>query len=262
MKASILFRDSIEHREELAAARNWFDVRTSRSFCYDEWVIGRYSVLPYYRELIQDLQYNGSTLINSFDQHTYIAHFDYYEDIKDLTFETWFNIANVPEDTALVVKGRTNSRKWKWSTQMFAPNKKEAIRITGDLLDDQLIGSQGIVYRRYVPLTTYEIGINGQPFTNEWRFFFLGERLIHYGYYWTLLDDMTKVQFDHRALEIASKAASIISAHANFFVLDVAQDYTGRWWVVECNEGAMSGLSTINPEEFYKRLYEVISDYT
>jgi hypothetical protein len=52
-------------------------------------VIGRYSVLPFYREVEADLAVNGCKLINSFAQHCWIANFEYYRHFKDVTPETW-----------------------------------------------------------------------------------------------------------------------------------------------------------------------------
>jgi len=50
---------------------------------------------------------------------------------------------------------------------MYA-NTKEGLKNTiSKLLDDPLIKEQGIVIREYIPLETYEIGINGMRFTNE-----------------------------------------------------------------------------------------------
>lgn len=95
--------------------------------------------------------------------------------ISEFTFETWTDadFHRAPEG-AYVIKGRTNSRKSHWNTHMFAATKREAIEVAGRLTADQMIMQQGLVYRKYEPLVTYEIGIHGQRFTNEWRFFFSG----------------------------------------------------------------------------------------
>jgi hypothetical protein len=45
---------------------------------------------------------------------------------------------------------------------------------------------------------------------------------------------------------------------ATFYVADVAQDQNGKWWLVEINDGQMSGLSGNDPYVLYSRLFELI----
>ena len=44
------------------------------------------------------------------------------------------------------------------------------------------------------------------------------------------------------------------TSNVALFVLDLARDTFGRWWLVEINDGQMSGLSTIDSTRFYKNL--------
>jgi hypothetical protein len=248
----ILFRPAYEHEKELAIARQYFEVQTQRSQCPNKRVIGRYSVLPYYGELEKDLKNQGSTLINSKLDHLYISTFDYYYDVKDYTFETWFQLHEIPDDGQFVVKGRTNSRKARWNTQMFAPNREAAILIATELMQDPLLQEQGIIVRRYEPLELLEEGLNGQPFVNEHRIFFYRSRMIAHGFYWTQSEK--KGELDQRGKDLANTVASIVSKYTNFFVLDVAKTAKGEWKLVEINDGQMSGLSCIDPDEFYNNL--------
>lgn len=89
MKTKILFRHDYTTEDELAVAKSWLDVTDSRVGLSNTLVVGRYSVLPFYQELEKDLISQGSRLINSYEQHKYIADFEYYHDIKDLTPETF-----------------------------------------------------------------------------------------------------------------------------------------------------------------------------
>jgi len=101
------------------------------------------------------------------------------------------------------------------------------------------------------------------PMTNEWRCFFYKGKLIDYGYYWSILDDLTKINekdFEETGLFFAHSAAQIIKNYTNFYVLDIAKDITGKWWVVEVNDGQMSGLSTIPIERFYYNLHKFIKE--
>lgn len=259
----ILFRKDQYTEDEFEICRKFFhtiEFRTDAWAGYD--VIGRFSVLPFYAELEQDLLRKGARLINSYSQHRYISEMQWLEHVGADTFDTWNDLANVPDSAyPIVIKGRTNSRKHQWNTHMFAETKERAIEIRGELWQDPLISPQRLVYRRFVPLETYEIGIAGLPFSNEWRVFYYKGHMVDYGYYWSLLDDLSKIDSDlfwREGMPFANRIAAEIAEHTNFFVLDVARDQTGRWWLVEVNDGQMSGLSMIEPENFYRRLHRVI----
>lgn len=261
---TILFRKEFDDGSEMNIAQKYFDVRNYRTHIpKNSLVIGRYSCLPYYQELEEDLKTCNSYLINSFKQHKYVANFEYYEDIKDYTFETWFSLQDIPtemKDKPLIVKGRTNSKKFQWNTHMFANNFKEAVHIYSELMNDSFIGSQGVIVRAYHPLETFEIGINDIPMTNEWRLFFYKNRLLSFGYYWSMIDDLSyiekaKADFMEKGLPFAQQVANIIKEKVNFFVIDIAKTQEGDWIVIEVNDGQQSGLNEFNdPHSLYGNL--------
>lgn len=252
----VLFRNSVVEQEEKDGAAPFFDLIDCRSEIKPgDFVIPRYSALPYYDELEKDVKNLGGSLINSYEQHKWVADFHWYNDLRKFTFDTWtiHNIAHAPLDIAYVVKGKTNSKKWQWNTKMYAPNREQAIRIGCDLLNDALIGSQGVLYRRYEKLKTFEIGINGLPFTNEYRFFFYKNELLAHSYYWSIADELQS-ETPKAAIDLAKTIAKIASKHCNFYVLDIAQREDDTWVLVEVNCGTMSGLSLIEPYKLYQGL--------
>lgn len=254
MKPLVLYRADAENQNEYFVAQKYFETTKQRNAVPENsLVVARYSCLPYFRELEEDLKIKGSRLINNYRQHQWIANFDYYDVVKDYTFETWFEGQDLPEGIPLVVKGRTNSKKGWWNTKMFCENKQVAILTAMELRQDPLIGEQGVIYRRYEPLVTYEIGINEQRFTNEWRFFFYKNELLSYGYYWSHADDIKQI-IDPKAIELAKEIATKCSEHVNFFVLDLAEKESGGWVLVEINDGQMSGLSENDPDRLYANL--------
>jgi ATP-grasp domain, R2K clade family 3 len=262
MHVSILFRNTIREEDEFEVAKKYFPVRTSRCDCVDSLVIGRYSCLPFYKELVKDLSYHNSSLINSYDQHLWISNFEYYNVLQDYTFESWdsrsFPYSNY--DGPLVVKGKTNSKKHHWNSMMFANNRREAAEVATRLQQDNLIAGQELIYRKYVPLVTYEVGINDLAFTNEHRCFFLGEKLIAHSYYWTEADDVSHTLSDE-GMEFALKIAKIASKYTNFFVLDIGEKAEGGWILVEVNDGQMCGLSMIDPDVLYFNLSEALDTW-
>lgn len=252
MQPVILFRSQFGEDGELDIARQHLPVTGLRAAVpAGSLVVGRYSCLPYYSELAADLAVSGSRLINSVAQHAYIATFEYYEDIKPYTFQTWSRFADIPQDLRdkpFVVKGKTNSRKLQWKTHMFAENFRSATNLGAELMNDPFIGPQGLVIREYVPLETFELGLNDVPMTNEWRLFFLGTELLAYGYYWAIIDDLSHIDratpgFLAEGLPFAKAIAEIVARRTNFFVLDIARTLAGDWKVVEVNDGQQSGVN-------------------
>lgn len=260
MKPIILFRNIIDTNDELTVASQFFDIVFLRTEVLNNaFVIPRYSALPFYDELEKDIVNLGGILINTYEQHRWIANFDYYELLSEFTPQTWFD-SEFNDDGPFVVKGRTNSRKHDWGKKMFAKNKEEAIEIGCELLRDNLIGQQGIIYRKYIPLRTYEIGINGLPFTNEWRFFYLGKKCLSYSYYWSIAQK-TDWEIPQIAIDFANFIANKVHSFVNFFVLDIAETETGEWILIEINDATMSGLSLNDPNILYKNLRDEICVY-
>lgn len=99
--------------------------------CHNSLVIGRYSVLPFYEELDRDLQLVGSRLLNTAEEHRWISNFDYYQELKDFTPETWdeSSIHLCQHHGPFVVKGKRSSKKWQWKSRMFARTKQEALKL-------------------------------------------------------------------------------------------------------------------------------------
>ncbi len=259
----ILFRKTWEVQSEFDIAQQYMKVTTLRTACKNEFVIGRYSTLPFYRELEKDLEYNGCRLINTHSEHCWIADFGYYHDLKEFTPDSWTqdNFYLAPEGQ-YVVKGRTNSRKHQWKTHMFAETKKQAIEICHELLQDPLISSQGIIFRKYEPLRILDVDhINGMPFSNEWRLFFYKTTLLSHGYYWSTAEDETikLATMNDAGLHFAQTIATIAAEYVNFFVLDIAQKENGDWILIEMNDGTMSGLSENDPHVLYSSLSQVLS---
>lgn len=233
----VLFRKGLVEADEFDAAANVFGVASSRNQVPDHsLVIGRYSVLPFYQELEEDLKYKKCKLINHLYQHEWIANFEYYNELRQFTFKSYthrqFNSA--PEGR-YVVKGTTNSKKEQWNTMMFAASKDVAVRIAYELSKDGHMGCQDPIFREYIPLKTYEIGLNGQPFTEEYRCFYYKNKLLCCGYYWS----QAKKAEEHNAnipkdLKLfADKIASIASQYCNFYVLDIAKTESGEWIYME-----------------------------
>jgi len=264
MQPVILFRNSEDVEDEFESLKE-LPVFSS---CVHEYrsevpagslVIGRYSVLPFFQELEKELKTRGCCLINSWDQHDYIADIGrWVTELEGMTPRTWFEWGNIPEGS-YVVKGRTNSRKHQWKDQMFAKTRADVPRIASVLLYDQLIAPQGLCAREYVPLVRLDTAINGLPVSNEWRVFFYGRRRLAYGFYWSNFEDRRPyTTLPAEALALLDRVAEIVARRTNFFVVDIAERADGRWIVIELNDGQMSGLSMVDPVEMYTNLAKAL----
>lgn len=243
---------------EYEICKQYFDTVTCRTIIQpSKLVVGRYSVLPFYNELVKDIHNYHSELINSVYEHNYIANFDWYWDVTAYTPQSWFDydFYQAPNQ-AYVVKGRTNSRKQKWSTEMYASNKQNALEIANTLSGDSLIGKQGIVYRKYEELECFDYGLNGLPFANEWRIFCCQKQMLSCDYYWTISDYIPK-DIPIGLMDFAQHIANILSSKCTFFVLDIAKKKNGDWILIEVNDGQMSGCS--NPHKMYYSLKEYLN---
>lgn len=225
----------------------------------DSLVIGRYSVLPFFKELERELKSKSCRLINSWDQHNYIADIEQWVyELDGLTPKTCFEWHSLPEGS-YVVKGHTNSRKFQWKDQMFAKTREDIPRIAHTLLLDQLIVPQGICVREYIPLRQFDISINDLPVTNEWRVFFYKEEFLSYGFYWSNFEEHKPYdELPGEAIKLLRRVAEIVSKSTNFYVVDIAEREEGGWVVIELNDGQMSGLSMNDPDELYGRLAELV----
>lgn len=224
-------------------------------------VVGRYSVLPFYSEQAKDIEYVGATLINSYQQHQYVADLgNWVPDLDRLTPRTWRNIEDIPEKGPFVLKGETNSRKSHWLQDMYADGKLEAIAIHNRLVDDGLLSQQKIYIRQYIPLVKYLDGVNGMPVTKEFRFFVAFGIILCGGYYWqNYIDDLSEKPDPHEVpLDFLHDVMARVGNQSNFYTIDVAQTQSGEWIVIELNEGQMAGLSCNDPMELYKGLSQAL----
>ena len=259
MKPAVYFRVGLwtEEEEFTACSRYFPTVRCRTAIPEGSLVVPRYSMLPFASELARDVANLKGQLINTVEQHEYVADIrQYYPDLDGITPRTWTMWGDLPEGS-YVVKGTTNSRKHEWNSRMFAKTKADVPRIVGSLYDDDLIRDQGIVVREYVPLVTYGEGINELPITNEWRFFILDQKILVGGYYWASepeycpCDPMSPPA---GAVEMVKEAITRVGDKIRFFVVDVAEMQRGGWMVVELNDGCQSGVSLIEYDVLYSKL--------
>lgn len=212
---------------EFEIAKKYFDVIESRmDIKKDDYIIGRYSVLPYYRELYNDILKCEAHLVNAPLQHQYAQDLqNWYVDLSSLTPKTWFRFCDVPRDHKgpFVLKGAINSRKELWRTHMFAENFEQARDIYFRLMDDTFIQHQGVYIREFEELINYgHNDINGCPIAKEFRIFIYNNKPIAKGFYWScLLDSCPDASIVPDS--IIQDAIDLVNDSCVFWILDVAQ---------------------------------------
>jgi hypothetical protein len=265
----LLFRHSLAELGEYEVASRYFDVVESRTQVKPgDTVVCRYSCLPYYNELERDIHNLGGTMLTTYHQHRYVADLRcWYQDLEHLTPKTWFSLADVTADPypgPYCLKGATNSKKNLWRTHMFARDKVDLREAYFRLMHDPMIAEQGVYFREYEPLVQYGISLSGIPVAKEFRFFVFRGQVVASGYYWSSHLDLFPNEQPPAVSEVPQEfIQQVIKAVGDsipFWVFDCAQKQTGDWIVVELNDGQMSGLSCIEPEELYAKLFTMMEE--
>lgn len=262
MFPTILFRKAGFEEEYNIAKKYFYVVEYRHEILFDSLVIPRYSALPYYKELEADVEWEGdSKLINSYKQHLYVADLkNWYEDLKEFTPKTWFQLHEVPwEQGPMVLKGETNSKKFQWNETMFADNARKGAEIYCDLATDGLIGQQSIYIRKYIPLKKLDEAPCGLPISEEYRFFILDGEVLTGAFYWSnYVEDIDPklINVNKVPKDFLNKIIELVGDKIRFWVLDVAHTQDDNWIVIELNDGSMSGLSENDPHILYSKLKE------
>lgn len=264
----LLFRRTLAEEDEFEIARKHFGDRVIESRTQIEpgdLVVGRYSVLPYYHELVVDAKQLGAEMLTSYRQHCYVADLrEWYQDLEHLTPKTWFSLAEAVASSwpgPFVLKGATNSRKNLWRTHMYAEDKESMRAVYFRLMDDSMISDQGVYIREYEPLVQYGLSLSGIPVSKEFRFFVLKEKVIARGFYWSsqldLFEDGKIPDVNEVPEEFIQEVIDAVGNSIDFWVFDAAQRIDGAWRVVELNDGQMSGLSCCSADDLYRGLAEL-----
>jgi ATP-grasp domain, R2K clade family 3 len=98
-----------------------------------------------------------------------------------------------------------------------------------------------VIVRRLVRLRHTRTSGRGFPAGRAFRVFLHGSRVLNYGYYWDGDDALAALSADEEraVLDLARLAA--IRLGVPFVAVDIGQEESGRWIVIEVNDAQVSG---------------------
>jgi hypothetical protein len=120
---------------------------------------------------------------------------------------------------------------------------------------DPILHWQRIVVREFVPLRPVGgMATTGIPKSCEFRCFAWRGRCVSIGRYWISESYELTPQEQREVTKLVNEAASRLNVI--FLVVDVALSRTGRWIVIECNDGQDSGYAGNNPLILWRRILD------
>ena len=229
-------------------------------------VVPRYYLWPFASEVILDIELMGCRAINDIRSSLWIRDCgEWSSSLHGLTPDTWnWNAytSMLRDPGPVVLKGAEKSCGHKWLTHMYAKDRSSAVANYMRLMEDSMFSEEDIYVRRYEPLKRLQIQDenifpNRPPCSEEYRFFVLDGKVICSGFYWSsYVDEMVNLP-PHPSEVPIEFLQSVINRVRNdapclrLWVMDVARKVDGGWIVVELNDGCSSGLSNIDPKEYY-----------
>jgi len=224
-------------------------------------VFPRFRSIPFGQQLEESVQAAGSELVNSWAEYLYISNLHgWVADLGDLTPAAYKvqEIPNLPEGEYFI-KGETNSVKHEWLSSAFAPNLAAVDAVVKNLRGHGVVGSQELVIRPFVRYRELAVMETGQPVFNEWRVFILNGQVMAKGFYWS----QQQHRFDEQQIQplipeefqkAVDAAIQAVGDKVSFVVVDFAEKPDGTWQVIELNDGNMSGLCGVDPDELWSNI--------
>lgn len=285
----MFFKPKSVFKEEREIAAKYFDVVNCRTALKghdsDYPVIGKYCVSSDYYEYCQDLSNLGLKPINNSTQSHWASRLSHWQpDLEKYTAKTWFNpfentiVRRVLEkhNGPFFVRYDTKSKRELWKTHCYAADFKSLIEMAPRLVEDYKYENEIICVREFLNLKTYKLSnkeddtnihksFSGQPIVKEFRIHrLLGHEICRHFYWEPFQEEIEKNHGPIHCYDIPnewlSEITKIADQNSNFYVLDVAQLESGKWTLIELNEGQHAGVHTDFLDVYYKRLQLILTE--
>jgi hypothetical protein len=208
----------------------------------------------------------GIRLINSPAQHHRALEGDRaVAALGDLTPETV--VVTVPAQCAaaadqlgypVFVKGVVKSNKEAGWAACVATTLPELHDLVAQTLARDAMTRGRVLIRRLVPLRYVAGALGGFPISREYRVFLYREQVLACGFYWEEYADTWRFSTsDEQAmLTVAREAARRL--RVPFLIVDVAQQESGEWLVIEVGDAQFAGLSQVPPLRMWSGLLRAL----
>ncbi|MCP3062090.1 ATP-grasp domain-containing protein [Myxococcus sp. K38C18041901] len=227
-------------------------------------VVARVGVWNDYAERYRELAAEGVRLVHSPEQHllaTELPH--WYPKLEDLTPRSvWFDArpdAKTVEARLgwpVFVKGERQTSRHRKSLSIIE-GPEQFTEAMAAYAKDPILHWQRVVCRELRPLRRVEEGAPDRiPSSFEFRTFWWRGELVGWGPYWWQGSSYTMNEAEQReALWLGREVARRLALP--FLVVDVAQEVSGRWVVIECNDGQESGYAGVSPFALWRNILEL-----
>lgn len=204
-----------------------------------------------YNELYEAALTRNIRLVNTLEEHQNAQEMDRALPLLgELTPATAFITA--PEQARVAaeklgypvfVKGAVQSRKARGWQACVAESPEHLERLCTAVLSLEARSRGRVAIRRLLKLRYVRMGPGDFPLGREFRYFVLNGEILAGGYYWEGDDPLAGLTRDEEnAVQgLVREAAERIKTP--YLTVDVGQDESGQWWVIETGDAQFSGLS-------------------
>ncbi|WP_141590290.1 ATP-grasp domain-containing protein [Myxococcus sp. AB056] len=226
-------------------------------------VVARVGVWNDYAERYRELAEAGIRLVHTPEQHllaTELPH--WYPKLTDLTPRSvWFDERPDAETVErllgwpVFVKGERQTSRHRKSLSIIE-GPEQFRQAMAAYAKDPILHWQRVVCRELRPLRRVEEGAPDRiPSSFEFRTFWWKGALVGWGPYWWQGTPYTLTpEAQREALGLGREVARRLDVP--FLVVDVAQEVSGRWIVIECNDGQESGYAGISPFALWRAILD------
>ena len=209
--------------------------------------------LERYTAIYEELAIKNILLPNTPDEHAIALDFDLaYERLvgispKSVTLtraEDW-QAAEEALGYPVFVRGATRSRKAEGWKACVAINRDELQRLITELFALPYRSRGKVIVRQLVALRHTRVSEHGFPLGREYRVFLFGEVVLAFGYYWDGDDPLAGLAPDEEGEMLALAKTAAQRAGIPFVIVDIGQQESGAWTVIEVGDAQFAGTGQI-----------------
>jgi len=246
--------------------RDWFHTHTPYDPPEKIEAVARVGAVADYDHFYSQYKADGVSVINSPEEHFRASQLDlWYPLLADLTpqsvcFRGRPSLEQVKArlDWPVFMKGARQTSRHQRKLSLIE-NDGDFLAAMERYAADPILGWQDVVCRKFIPLRRLadaEVDGSKIPRRFEFRTFWWKGQLAGAGRYWWEGPAYDWTQSERAAgLSVAGEAARRVKVP--FLVVDIAQTESGRWIVIECNDGQESGYAGVSPFALWQKVVDL-----